>query len=97
MDRCIENVIEFLVNQNQATVTLSQGRYITKVKKLIAKHPEECKIVAENKDGSICIHVPVEWIKIAPPRKVSAKQREASRKRMINSNPKHTTTVCKTV
>ena len=66
-----ENTIEFTKDAKRATVTFSQGRYCTKVKKLAQSHPEECQIVAENKDGSICAHVPVSWVKILPPRNLS--------------------------
>lgn len=59
-----ENVIEFLRNQETATLTLSQGSFISKVKKLAGKYPNECKIIAENKDGSILAHIPTKWIKI---------------------------------
>lgn len=77
-----ENVIEFLKDSKTATLSLSQGRYIGKVKKLAQSYPEECEIVAENNDGSICAHVPVSWIKIGIPKPVSEENREASRKRM---------------
>ena len=59
-----ENVIEWLRDSKTASVTLSQGKYITKVKKLAEKFPEEVKIIAENKDGSIVAHIPTRCIKI---------------------------------
>ena len=37
--------------------------------------------VIENKDGSMVCHVPVRWIRVSPPRKVSEEQREAARQR----------------
>lgn len=82
MDRCIENVIEFLENEKRATMTFSQGRYITKIKKLAAERPGECEIVAENKDGSICAHVPVAWVKISPPRQYTEQQRQRMAERL---------------
>ncbi len=60
-----ENVIEFVRDGSSATVTFCQGRYITKIRKLAAKYPEECRIVAENKNKSIVALVPVSWIKIS--------------------------------
>ena len=59
-----ENVIEWLKNADVATVTFSQGRYITKIKKLAEKYPDKVQITAENKDGSIVAHIPVKAIKI---------------------------------
>ena len=83
MDRCTENVIEFLENQQQATVTFSQGRYKTRIRKLVEARPEECQIVAENKDGSICAHIPTTWVRIAPPPVRTEAQREASRRNAL--------------
>lgn len=75
MDRCTENVIEFLENQERATVTFSQGRYKTRIRRLAAERPEECRIVAENKDGSLCAHIPVAWIKINLTQQLTEEQR----------------------
>lgn len=71
MENCIENVIEWIRDEKRATLSLSQRRTISRVKQLAEQYPEECQIVAENKDGSVCAHVPVSWVKISPPKKVS--------------------------
>ncbi len=76
MDRCIENMIEFLQNEERATVTFSQGRYKTRIGKLAKERPKECQIVAENPDGSLCAHIPVTWIKINPGYQLTEEQRE---------------------
>ena len=90
MDKCAENVIEFLTGEARATVTFSQGRYKSRIKKLAAEHPEKCEIVAENQDGSICVNIPVSWVKINPDREISKEQKQRLRERMIayhsNSN-----------
>lgn len=44
-------------------------------------HPDEVKLIVENKDGSAIFHVPVNWIKCSPPRKVSDEQKEAAAER----------------
>ena len=75
----VENGIEFLKDSDRATVSFSQGRYISKIKKLAAGHPAECEIVAENTDGSICAHIPVSWVRISPPATKSEKQLEQAR------------------
>jgi len=80
-----ENCIEWLKGANTATVTLCQGRYITKVKKLAEKYPDECEIVHENPDGSILAHIPLKWIKISRVvRELSDDQREELADRMRN-------------
>ncbi len=49
--------------------------YKSRIKKLAAERPEECEIVAENQDGSLCAHIPVAWIKINPAKQLSEEQR----------------------
>ena len=82
MDRCMENVIEFIENEKRATVTFSKGRFKTRIRKLAAEHPEECQIMKENKDGSLLAHIPVSWIKINPTRQLSDEQRNELAERM---------------
>lgn len=78
-----ENVIDWIRDSKYATVTFSQGRYITKIKKLAEKYPDECEIVAENKDGSILAHIPVKWIKISANKSnMPEEQRIASAERL---------------
>lgn len=80
-----ENAIEWIRNSNVATVTFSQGRYISKIKKLAEKYPEEVQITAENKDGSIVAHIPVSYIKINNlKREISDEKREVLRERARN-------------
>ena len=72
----MENVIEFTKDSEKAAVTFCQGRYKSRIKKLAADRPEECQIVAENTDGSLCAHIPVAWIKINPTYQLTEEQRE---------------------
>lgn len=76
-----ENVIEFVRDKKTATVTFTQGRFKTKIHRLAKERPEECKIIAENEDGSLCAHVPVSWIKITPTRLFTDEQRRAMSER----------------
>lgn len=78
-----ENVIEFITDSKRATVTFTQGRYKSRTRKLAKSHPEECRIVAENQDGSMYAHIPVEWVKISLPKAVSESQRQASRRNIL--------------
>ena len=81
-----ENVIEWIRDSKYATVTFSQGRYITKIKKLAEKYPDECEIVAENKDGSIMAHIPVKWILISNrSRELSEEERQVIADRLRNT------------
>lgn len=80
-----ENVVEWQRNSPMATVTFCQGKYITKIRKLAERFPDECEIVAENEDGSIMAHIPTKWIKINNPRReISDEEREELAERMRN-------------
>lgn len=68
MDRCVENNIEFLVNQDTATCTFSSRKWINKARKLSRDYPDLCKIVSENADGSIVVHVPISCVNLRAPR-----------------------------
>lgn len=83
-----ENTVEFFTNGKRATVSFSQRRYKRIIYRLAETRSEECQIVAENADGSLCAHVPVTWIKIAPVRKVSEQQREAGRRNILKAQIK---------
>lgn len=77
-----ENVIEWIRGQNVVALTLcSNSKLAGRVKRLYETHKEEMTL-KENPDGSIFAHVPLKWIKIGPPRKVSEEQREAAAKRL---------------
>ena len=88
----VENAIEFIKDQKRATVTFSQPRYITRIKKLAEKYPEECEIVAINKSTgegeSICAHIPTAWIRITPPavRELTEEQKEELTRRLPWNN-----------
>lgn len=60
-----ENVIEWLNGQHTITCTLSQGKFISKVKKLKEKFPDKVKIIHENEDGSILCKLPLKALKLS--------------------------------
>ena len=72
-----ENVIEWIRNSKIATVTLSQGKYISKVKKLAEKYPDKVQICKVNNDSSIVAHIPVSAIKISITERVMSEEQKA--------------------
>lgn len=58
----------------------------TKLKSKLVKYsksyPEEVTVVKENKDGSLLAKVPVSYIKVSPPKRMSAENREKASERM---------------
>ena len=78
-----ENCIEFLRNGETATITLSQGRLISKIEKLAGKYPEDVIIRHRNRDGSIVAHIPVSYIHIGNyGREMSEEQRASASERL---------------
>ena len=76
-----ENCVEFLNNQKTMTVSFCSQKWITKIKKLSQSNPDDVEIIAENKDGSICAKLPIKYLKISVPRKVSDEQRQKASER----------------
>ena len=76
-----ENVIEWYTGSDTVTVTLTQQRFINKVRKL-AKTNADVTIEAENEDGSILAHLPVSFIKISAPRQMSEEQKAEAAERL---------------
>lgn len=72
---CQENGIEFIKDSKTATVQISQVRFKNRIKRLSKSHPEDCQILTENSDGTILANIPVEWVKISPPKKFTEEQK----------------------
>lgn len=73
-----EFAINWLKGGTYAEITVPSGTALkSKLLKLSERHPEKVNHIVENKDGSMVCHIPVSYIKISPPRKVSDEQREA--------------------
>lgn len=70
-----ENTIEWTRDSETAVLSLTQGRTITRVLKLAGEHPEKCKVIAMNKDGSVCVKIPTSWIRINPGMNLTDEQR----------------------
>ena len=75
-EKYTENVIEWVKDGERATLSLSQRRTISRVKQLAEQYPDECQVLAENKDGSLYAHIPVSWIRINPGMELTEEQRE---------------------
>ena len=77
-----EFAINWLKGGEYAEITAPASTALkNKLLRLKEERPDEVTHVIENKDGSMVCHVPVRWIRVGPPRKVSEEQREAARQR----------------
>lgn len=79
MSEGAENVIEFLRGSQTALVMFSQGRYISHVKMLAERFPEDVQILKlpEDNHGYLLARLPVRYIKLRPPVQMSQEQRDA--------------------
>ena len=77
-----EFCIEWLKGDEYAGVTVPSGTALkSKLLRYAESRPDEVKVMAVNKDGSAFFHIPINYIKISPPRKVSEEQKQAAGER----------------
>ena len=77
-----EFCIEWIKGNNYAGVTVPSGTALkSKLIKLAKRRPNEVKMIVENKDGSAFFHIPISYVKVSPPRRISEEQREAAGER----------------
>ena len=74
-ERSNENALEFLTGQDRVTLTFSMRKFVNKLKRYRESHPDEVDLI-ENRDGTVCGHIPLNWVKISPPRKVNLTQEQ---------------------
>ena len=73
-----EFAIEWIKGDEYAGVTTPSGTALkNKLMRFAEERPEEVTVEAENEDGSAFFHVPVSYIKVSPPKKVSEEQKVA--------------------
>lgn len=77
-----EFAIEWIKGRDYAGVTVPSGTALkSKLMRYAQEKPDEVKLMFENKDGSAFFHIPINYVKVSPPRKVSEEQREAAGER----------------
>ena len=82
-----ENVIEWVSFQKHATLTISQSKYVHLLERLAETNPDDVQIIARNKDGTICVHLPLQYIQIRRPWQYSEDQRKAMAARFHKDYP----------
>ena len=77
-----ENAIEWYNGHDTITISLSQRKFINKIKNLAQKYPKEVKIDRINPDGTVLAHIPLSYLKIQRPRILTEEEREKARERL---------------
>lgn len=74
--------IAWVKGTDYAEVSAPSGSALkSKLISLAEKYPDEVTNIIINKDGSIFCHVPVSYIKVSHPKRVSDEQKEAAAER----------------
>lgn len=78
-----ENAIEFLRGQKRTTVTLTEPRYVNRIRKLAEQYPDEVEIVADgpSNGGYLYAHIPTAWVRIQPPKKMNYTEEQLENRR----------------
>ena len=77
-----EFAINWIKGGDYAEVTVPSGTALkSKLLKMAEQRPDEVNQVPVNNDGSMVCHVPINFIKLSPPRKVSEEQAAAASER----------------
>ena len=63
-----ETCFDHQSGSDMATLSSSEYYIVNRMLKLARQYPDDVQIVAKNKDGSICVHVPWKWVSIRRPR-----------------------------
>ena len=61
-----ENCIEWIEGDSRITITTYHRKLINKILAISKENPSEVEIIKQNQDGSICVHAPLEFLKIGP-------------------------------
>lgn len=84
-NKILREIKEFNVNwvdcDDVVSVTAYQKKMINQLKKLAESHPEDIKIVAENEDGTICVHLAKKYVRVSfsePNKRVMTEEQRAA-------------------
>lgn len=81
-NRMNEFAISWVKGADYAEVSAPSGTALkSKLLALAEKYPEEVTDIVINNDGSIFCHVPVPYVKVSHPRRISDEQKEAAAER----------------
>lgn len=79
-----ETALDHIAGEDFVSVYSSERKWINEILRLKEKYPAEVDIRHTNDDGSILVHIPAEWFRIKPKKKVNLtdEQIEASKARL---------------
>ena len=80
----MENALEWLVGDENVTVTLYRGRLQNRILRLAEEHPDEVAVICrpEENTGFLLAHIPLKWLRIQPPKQMSEELKERGRQQL---------------
>lgn len=79
----------FSYSGEKAYFSSDERKWISKIRKLAEKYPDEVRIIAqpETNDGCIYVQLPAKWMKVQPPikRELTEEQKAEMRDRLANA------------
>ena len=77
-----ETAFDYVDVDDTATFCSSERRWINKMIKLSETFPDEVQIkyMPEDNDGVILVHLPKNWLKVSPPKKVNLSEEEREKR-----------------
>ena len=76
-----ETCVNFYGNEDFLTIYTCQPKWINKVRKMIAEHPDECTVMFDNGKDGIEVQMPVGCFKFSWPRTMSEENKAKARER----------------
>lgn len=87
-----ETCFSYTAEDDQAFFSSSETKWINKIQKLQAEHPDEVQIIhkPEDNQGMIYAHIPKRYLKISPPRQMNytEEQKAAMAERLMAAREK---------
>lgn len=89
-----ETGFDYVVEDDHATIWSTEKKWINKIINLQQEHPNDVKIIhrPEDNNGMIYAHVPQNWFKLSPPKRVNMTEEQkaaaAERLKAIRQNQK---------
>lgn len=84
MEDLRETAINHIAGEDFASLYTGERKWINYIRKLKEQYPDQVDIRHVNKDESLLVHIPAEWFKVKPKKKVSLteEQIEAAKARL---------------
>jgi hypothetical protein len=72
-----ETTFDHIKGNDKFSLTAAEQWSIAMVKKLKERFPDEVQILHTNPDGSMLVHLPFDWMRVVPKRRITEKRKQA--------------------